>query len=151
MADIRMTEQEREAFLAEPRVGVLSVTAEAGRPPHMVPVWYAYEPGGDLIFFSGSQGRTTRKTALLEQAGVVSFSVQHPDPPYRYVTIEGRVVSTQSPPPPEAMLNILRRYLPEEHAQGFVAAELAQPGPSSVLFTIRPERWLTANFGKLEG
>lgn len=151
MADIRMTEQEREAFLAEPRIGVLSVVAEAGRPPHMVPVWYAYEPGGDLIFFSGSQGRTTRKTALLERAGVVSFTVQHPEPPYRYVTIAGHVVATERPPRPEAMLTILRRYLPEEHAQGFVAAEQAHSGPSSVLFTIRPDRWLSADFGKQEG
>ncbi len=45
-----MTEAERERFLAEPHVGVVSVAADDGRPPHTVPVWYAYSPGGQLTF-----------------------------------------------------------------------------------------------------
>ena len=44
------------------------------------------------------------------------------------------------------MLAIARRYLPEEAAQTFVRAELERPGTELVLFTIRPDRWLTADF-----
>jgi uncharacterized protein len=44
------------------------------------------------------------------------------------------------------MLAVARRYLPEEAAQGFVEAELENPEPELVLFTIRPDRWLTADF-----
>jgi hypothetical protein len=44
------------------------------------------------------------------------------------------------------MLAIARRYLPEEAAQQFVAAELQGAGAELVLFTVRPDRWLTADF-----
>jgi hypothetical protein len=33
-----LSEQERQAFLAEPRVGVLSVASDADRPPLTVPL-----------------------------------------------------------------------------------------------------------------
>ena len=46
------------------------------------------------------------------------------------------------------MLAIACRYMPEEAAQGFVEAELAHPGTELVLFTIRSERWLTADFAE---
>ena len=133
-----MTEQERQAFLAEPRVGVMSVASDDARPPHTVPVWYAYQPGGNLTFFTGSQGRTTRKTGLIRKAGVLSFSVQHPEPPYKYVTVEGTVTSIEQPPSADQMLAIVRRYIPGGAAQDFVNAELEHPGPGPVLFTVRP-------------
>jgi nitroimidazol reductase NimA-like FMN-containing flavoprotein (pyridoxamine 5'-phosphate oxidase superfamily) len=147
----QMTEPEREAFLAEPRVGVLSVASDDERPPLTVPVWYGYEPGGELTFFTGTQGRKARKTRLIERAGVVSVSVQHDEFPYRYVTVEGTVVQSDRPPAAAQMLAITRRYLPEEMAQGFVDAELSQPSPELVLFTIRPDRWLTVDFNETTG
>ena len=151
MSDLRMTKEEREAFLAEPHVGVLSVTNEDGRPPLTVPVWYSYEPGGNVTFFTGTQGRTAQKTALIERAGAISFTVQYPQFPYRYVTIEGSVVGIDRPPSAQQVLAIVRRYLPEAQAQGFTEAELGLKSPSFTLFSIRPDRWLTTDFGKLEG
>jgi hypothetical protein len=44
------------------------------------------------------------------------------------------------------MLAIVGRYLPEEAAQGFAEAELAHLGSGPVLFTVRPDRWLTFDF-----
>ena len=44
-----MTRQEREAFLAEVHVGILSV-ADEGRGPLTVPIWYAYDPGDALRY-----------------------------------------------------------------------------------------------------
>ena len=49
------------------------------------------------------------------------------------------------------MLAVVRPYLSEEAAQGFVTAELENPGPDLVLFTIRPDRWLTFDFGAEDG
>jgi hypothetical protein len=46
------------------------------------------------------------------------------------------------------MLAIAGRYLPEEVAQGFVEAELARPATGPVLFTVRPDRWLTFDFAE---
>lgn len=139
----KMTEHEREAFLAEPHVGVLSVASDDDRPPLTVPIWYAYEPGGAISFFTGTLGRKARKTRLIQRSGVLSLSVQRAEFPYKYVTVEGTVVRADRPPSAEQMLAIARRYLPEEQAQGLVQAEFAQPSTTLVLFTVRPDRWLT--------
>jgi hypothetical protein len=143
-----MTEQERQEFLAEPHIGVVSVASDDDRPPLAVPVWYGYRPGGDITFFTGTQGRKARKTGLIRRAGVLSLSVQRQEFPYRYVTVEGTVVREYRPPSAEQMLAVARRYLPEEAARGFVEAELGTPGPELVLFTVRPDRWLTADFAE---
>jgi hypothetical protein len=146
-----LTKEAREAFLAEPHIAVISVAGEDDRPPLTVPTWYAYEPGGNVTFFTGTQGRTARKMALIEKAGVVSLLVQQEQFPYKYVSVEGSVVRVDRPPSADQMLAIVRRYLPEEQAQGFVGAELANPGPGLVLFTVRPDRWLTADFSGVAG
>jgi uncharacterized protein len=142
----QMTDRERQEFLAEPHVGVLSVASDDDRPPLTVPVWYGYRPGDNISFFTGTQGRKARKTRLIQKAGVLSLSVQREEFPYKYVTVEGTIIQEDRPPPAEQMLAVARRYLPEEAAQGFVEAELENPGPELVLFTIRPDRWLTADF-----
>ena len=142
-----LTAQEREAFLAEPHVAVLSVAQGDGRPPHATPVWYAYRPGGDLTFFTGTQGRKSRKAELVERAVVLSLTVQREAFPYRYVTVEGTVVRTDRPPAAEQVLAVVRRYLPEEAAQAFAAAELGDPASEFVLFTVRPDRWMSFDFG----
>jgi uncharacterized protein len=146
MARPHMTVQEREAFLAEARVGVLSVAGDDDRPPLTVPLWYGYEPGGNITFFTGTAGRKARKTSLIQKAGVVSLCVQHGEMPYKYVTVEGTVIQIDQPPSAEQMLPIVQRYLPTEYAEAFVTAELENPSNTLVLFTIRPDRWLTADF-----
>jgi uncharacterized protein len=144
----RMTEKERQEFLAEPHIGVLSVAVGNDRPPHTTPVWYGYEPGGSITFFTETQGRKSRKAQYIERAGVLSLTVQREEFPYKYVTVEGSVVGSHRPPSAEQMLAIAGRYLPEGAAQGFVEAELAQPGTGPVLFTVRPDRWLTFDFAE---
>ncbi len=62
------------------------------------------------------------------------------------MTVEGTVIQIDRPPSAEQMFAVVRRYLPEEAAQGFVKAKLELPGSELVLFTIRPDRWLTADF-----
>jgi nitroimidazol reductase NimA-like FMN-containing flavoprotein (pyridoxamine 5'-phosphate oxidase superfamily) len=135
-----LTDHERQTFLAEPHIGVLSVAGDAGRPPLMMPVWYGYQSGGNLSFFTGMQGRKARKTTRIEEAGVLSLLVQREEIPYKYVTVEGTVVQIDRPPAAEQVLAIVRRYLPEEYAQGFVKAELDDPSPHFVHFTVRPDR-----------
>jgi uncharacterized protein len=146
-----MNEQERQAFLAEPHIAVLSVASDDARPPLTLPVWYHYQMGGNITFFSGTQGRRARKTKLIRRAGVVSLCVQREEFPYRYVTVEGTVVRADRPPSAEQVLAIVRRYLPEEHAQGFVQAELGRPSDTFVLFTVRPDRWIAFDFGEQAG
>jgi uncharacterized protein len=134
------SETEREEFLAALHVAVLSVAATDGRPPASVPIWYDYSPGGNIRV---STGAGSRKSKLIEQAGVVTLVVQREEPPYQYVVVEGTVVDTARPTPPDIREEIAIRYLGEEGGRAFAAS---MEGQDSVLFTIRPDRWLTADF-----
>jgi nitroimidazol reductase NimA-like FMN-containing flavoprotein (pyridoxamine 5'-phosphate oxidase superfamily) len=68
---LAMTRQERERFLAELHVGIIAMT-EDGRGPLTVPIWYLYEPGGELRVVTA---RTSRKVELLRRAGRFSLCV----------------------------------------------------------------------------
>lgn len=143
-----LTESERQQFLAEKHVAVLSVASDGGRPPLAVPIWYHYEPGGVITFFTGTNNSKVRKTRLIERAGAVSIVAQRPEPPYKYVSIEGTLVKVDRPPSAEQMLAIVGRYLPEEMAQAFVAEQVEHPSEHLVAFTIRPDRWNALDFSE---
>jgi PPOX class probable F420-dependent enzyme len=134
------TETERQEFLAAKHVAVLSVAAADGRPPASAPIWYGYTPGGNIVI---STGAAARKSKLIERAGVVTLVVQNEEPPYQYVAAEGTVVDTTKPAPLDVREEIAIRYLGEEGGRAFVRSMESQ---NSVLFTIRPDRWLTADF-----
>lgn len=134
------SEPQREDFLAALHVGVLSVAAEDGRPPASVPIWYDYTPGQNIRVNTGA---SSRKARLIERAGVVTLVVQREEPPYQYVVVEGTVVDTTEPTPIEVREEIAIRYLGEEGGRAFVRS---LEGQESVLFTIRPDRWITADF-----
>src|SRR5207302_9093753 len=84
---LSMSRVERDAFLAETHVAILSV-AEAGRGPLAVPVWYEYKPGRDVRIVTGGK---SRKMSLLRAAGRATLCAQDETPPYRYVTVEGPI------------------------------------------------------------
>jgi uncharacterized protein len=134
------TETERQEFLAGKHVGVLSVAAADGRPPASVPIWYDYAPGGEIEINTGA---SSRKSKLIERAGAVTLVVQHEDLPYQYVVVEGTVVNTTKPTPVEVREAIAIRYLGEEGGRAFVRS---MEGQDSVLFTVRPDRWISADF-----
>lgn len=134
------TETERQQFLADKHIAVLSVAATDGRPPASVPIWYDYTPGGNILVNTGA-GR--RKAKLIEQAGAVTLVVQREELPYQYVVVEGTVIDAATPSPLPQREAIAVRYLGEEGGRAFAAN---MDGASSVLFTIRPDRWLTADF-----
>ncbi len=142
----RLTTTERDEFLNEPHIATVCVAAGNSRPPLATPVWYHYGSGGDLTFFTGTQGRRSRKASLIDHEGMVTMSVQTAEMPYKYVTAEATVVRADRPPSEEQMLAIVRRYMPEDMATGFVASELDDPSPNLVLYTVRPDRWLTGDF-----
>ena len=65
-----MPAADREAFLAEPHIGVLTISRGDGQPPLASPIWYEYEPGGDVVI---NVGRGSVKARLAEAAGVASL------------------------------------------------------------------------------
>ncbi|MCV7101556.1 pyridoxamine 5'-phosphate oxidase family protein [Mycobacterium palustre] len=135
-----LSETERQEFLADKHVAVLSVAATDGRPPASVPIWYDYTPGGDIRIATGT---STRKARLIERAGAVTLVVQREEPPYQYVIVEGTLVDRTHPVPPGVMEAVAIRYLGEEGGRAFAQS---MEGVDEVLYTIRPDRWLSADF-----
>lgn len=141
-----MTLDERQSYLAELHVGVVSVAGGDGRAPLTVPIWYRYEPGGLLSFITGAN---SRKAHALRAAGRCSVCAQDEAPPYKYVTVEGPVVAID-PVDEDERRQIARRYLGAERGDAYIAAT-PNEGPTSVTFRVRPEHWLSADFGKMGG
>ena len=139
----KMSVEEREAFLAAVRIGVLSI-ADEGRGPLTAPVWYGYEPGGDVWILTGPN---SMKGKALEKVERVSLCVQTEDPPYKYVSIEGPIVARETPDPEKHSRFLAQRYLGEKMGNAYVAANAgSQP---SRPFRIQPERWLTVDYSKM--
>ena len=135
-----LSEPERQEFLAQPHVAALSVAAGPDRAPLVVPIWYQYEPGGDIWFHTpvGS-----RKAKLIDAAGRVSLMVDEAGARVRYVSVEGPVVRTE-PGSAEVVRTMTARYLPAERVDAYVEFALAAHG-EQVVYHVRPERWLSAD------
>ena len=139
MAQTTMTRAEREAFLADLHVGVLAIPADGA--PLVAPVWYDYEPGGEIWLLTGPD---SRKGRLLTEGLSVTLVAQQEALPYAYVSVTG-TVSRIGPPEDGDTLAMATRYLGEEMGRDY--AEANADG-SSIRVSIRPERWLTVDYGK---
>ena len=141
---LAMSKQEREAFLAEVHVGLISI-AEPGRGPLCVPIWYAYEAGGELRIVTG---RESRKGRLLQAAGRFSLCAQTETPPYKYVSVEGPVTGVEPVDLERDLRPLAHRYLGRELGDRYVEETGGADREESVLVRMRPERWLTVDYAK---
>jgi PPOX class probable F420-dependent enzyme len=141
-----MTRSEREAFLADVHVGVLAIE-DPSRGPLAAPIWYGYEPGGDVWFVTG---RDSRKGKLLARARRVSLVAQSEAPPYKYVSVEGAIAGIEKPDVEKHLRPLARRYLGRELGDRYVEQTRGDAG-ESVLVRVRPERWLTVDYSKQWG
>jgi len=140
-----MTQEEREAFLAEVHVGVIGLDRR-GRAPLTVPIWYIYEPGGELWIMVESD---SAKQRLIERAGRFSLCVQSETPPYKFVSIEGPVTNVRPSDKDRDERLMAHRYLGEK--LGDVYIEVSKTDPTNrpgLIVTMRPETWFTSDFGK---
>ena len=138
-----MTRTERQAFLAEVHVAVLSVQQE-NRGPLSIPVWYTYEPGGTVNVITGEE---SKKGVLIRASGRFTLCAQSEAPPYKYVSVEGPVVECGKPVDTVERRAMAHRYLGEEFGDLYLRATEAD-AEHSVVFRLAPETWLTADFAK---
>jgi len=138
-----MSIEEREAFLADLHVGVMSIERADG-PPLAVPVWYDYQPGEELWLITDG---STLKAKLLAQAGRFSLCAQTEDPPYSYVSVEGacRIEPSDAE---EHRRPMARRYLGPEGGDWYV--DNVAEGPDPIVVYMRPQRWFTVDYGKAD-
>jgi hypothetical protein len=140
-----MSVEERETFLSQPWIAVISIP-EPERGPLTVPVWYLYEPGGDLRFWTGKK---TNKARLLQAAGRISVCVQDPHPPYKYVSIEGPI-SIEPVQFERDVRPLALRYFGAEMGENYLASIGGAAGVAEdILVRVKPERWLSVDYSKL--
>jgi PPOX class probable F420-dependent enzyme len=135
---LTMSKSDREAFLADLHVGVLAIARDGA--PLAGPVWYRYEPGGDVVI---SIGPESQKARLLAAAGRASLCAQREELPYAFVTIEGPVAITPGDEAERARL--AERYLGELADRYLEATK----GEETVIVRLTPERWRTQDYSQI--
>ena len=121
-------------------VGVIAVE-RPDRAPLAVPIWYGYQPGGEVLLWTESD---SVKHKLIRDAGRFAITVQDENPPYKYVTSEGDV--TGIAPAEDAQVRELAvRYLGQQAGGQFAEQNLT---PTSVVIRMRPQRWLSTDYSR---
>ncbi len=141
---IEMTVEERQEFLAEMHVGIISI-ADGERGPLTLPIWYDYEPGGDLWIITDE---TSRKAKLLSAAGRFSLCAQTEQAPYKYVSVEGPITSTRPADFEGDLRAMAHRYLGTELGDAYAEANSVQ---GQIVISMHPKRWRTTDYNKQYG
>ncbi|WP_172800297.1 pyridoxamine 5'-phosphate oxidase family protein [Mycobacterium sp. IS-1556] len=134
----KMTTDEREKFLSDVHVGVIAVE-RPDRAPLSVPIWYGYQPGGEVLLWTESG---SLKHRLIKDAGRFAITAQDEQPPYRYVTAEGDVTGIDAAED-AVVRDIAIRYLGEQNGNAFADQNLT---PTSIVIRMRPQRWLSFDY-----
>jgi PPOX class probable F420-dependent enzyme len=142
MADQKMTETERQEFLAGLHVGVLGIERADG-PPLLLPVWYSYEPGGAVEVLTSA---SSLKGRLAAAAGRASLCAQQEELPYKYVSVEGIVTIDELGADSHDVVEPMAiRYLGEEIGRAYAANSDVS---DEIRIRITPDRWFSVDYSK---
>ncbi|MBW2290743.1 MAG: pyridoxamine 5'-phosphate oxidase family protein [Deltaproteobacteria bacterium] len=140
---LSMSKQERESFLKDLHVGVISIE-QKNASPLSVPIWYDYSPEVGVWILTAPN---SAKGKALSTAGRYTLVAQDERPPaYRYVSVEGPVSETRPADLEKDSRPMARRYFGTELGDLYVDQEA---GEQSLVFVMTPERWRTVDYGKL--
>ena len=137
---LTMTKANREAFLAALHVGVLAVADDSGGTPVAVPVWYRYEPGGDVVIErrrrrrEDSPPRFLRAGDALRPAGGPALCVRE------------RRRSGPRRRPRRGGASAARDPLPRRVAPRYLEVTASE---QTVTVRLTPERWRTQDYAQL--
>jgi nitroimidazol reductase NimA-like FMN-containing flavoprotein (pyridoxamine 5'-phosphate oxidase superfamily) len=141
-----MAQQEKEIFLADVHVGIISIP-QAERAPLAIPIWYAYEPGKEIRFVTGG---SSQKGRLLTLNSKVSLCVQEEQMPYKYVSVEGTVVSIDPADVERDIRPLARRYYGREGGDQYINRVYGSGvADGDLLIRVRPQRWVAADYSRM--
>ena len=144
MSQLSMTREERDAFLAEQHVGVISIE-DPGRAPLSAPIWYDYTPEKGIWVVTSKR---SKKGIALEKAGRFTRVAQQEDMPYKYVSVEGPIVETRPADTDSDTRPMAWRYFGKEFGDAYVDGQSDEERSAS-LYRMQPQRWLTVDYAKL--
>ena len=137
-----MTQEEREAFLADLHVGVISIE-DPGRGPLSTPIWYDYKPGVGLWIITA---RASRKGIALDKAGRFSIVAQTEEVPYKYVSVEGPIVDVRPADTEKDTRPMAHRYLGTQLGNTYIDS---QSDEDAHVYMMQPQRWFTVDYAKM--
>ena len=138
-----MTQEEREAFLADLHVGVISIE-DPGLGPLSTPIWYDYKPSVGLWVITS---RTSRKGIALDKAGRFSIVAQAEEAPYyKYVSVEGPIVDVWPADREKDTRPMAHRYLGTQLGNAYLDSQSVE---DAHVYMMQPQRWLTVDYAKL--
>ena len=90
-----MTADEVRGFLTAtpPHTGKLATTLSDGAP-HVAPIWFDVDEGGDIVFMTGAD---TVKGRALARDPRAALCVDDESPPFAFVMVEGVVELSEDP------------------------------------------------------
>ena len=86
---VRLSQEEHESFLAQPRIAHLVTLRPAGTP-HVAPVWFLWDGGRAFVMADAN----AVKVRNVKRNPVVALSIAAPDRPLSYVVLEGKAKVT---------------------------------------------------------
>jgi nitroimidazol reductase NimA-like FMN-containing flavoprotein (pyridoxamine 5'-phosphate oxidase superfamily) len=141
----KMTSEERNAFLADLHVGVISIE-RADAAPLSVPIWYDYRPDVGVWVITD---RGSEKGRALETAGRYTLVAQSEEPPtYRYVSVEGPVIEVRDADREADSRAMAHRYFGPALGDMYIDSE---SGDGGAVYVMRPDRWRTVDYSKEMG
>ena len=139
MGERRMTVEEREAFLAQPFVGIISLAhPDVGRAPVAAPIWYDFKPDVGVWVLTGPK---SIKGRALHAAQAFTMAVQEDFLPYRYVSVSGALVEQREAERERDLRPLAHRYLGEEEGDKYTATY--PDGAFGHVYRMEPRYWLT--------
>ena len=137
-----MSKTEREAYLSELHVGVISIEIP-DEAPLSAPIWYDYNPAKGLWILTGP---TSKKAKALDAAGRFTLVAQNEQAPlYKYVSVSGPITEVR-PCTSAEHLAMAMRYFDEATAKAYASS--FEEG-SSNYYLMQPEQWLTLDYSKM--
>jgi PPOX class probable F420-dependent enzyme len=143
MGALTMSKQEREDFLAGTHIGVLAVNSDGGAPV-VTPIWYSYEPGGDVVVTTDT---ASNKADALRRSQHASLCVQTEAAPYQYVVVEGPVTITDGVED-DWRRGVARRYLGEAVGDAYIETTMDEVR-TAITVRLSPQKWRTTDYNKL--
>ena len=138
MAALSMSRDEREAFLGDLHVGVISID-QPDHAPLTVPIWYDYDPAIGVWVITSPE---SRKGRLLARAMRYSLCAQVETGLYKYVTVEGPIVEIRTADLEKDFRPMAHRYFGAEFGDQYVA----NSEQNGQVYVMRPTRWLTVDY-----
>jgi PPOX class probable F420-dependent enzyme len=112
-------------------------------PPLVLPVWYSYEPGGEVVVLTTG---SSLKGRLVTAAGRASLCAQQEELPYKYVSVEGPVeIDPLGADAHAAVVPMAIRYLGDEMGRAYASESSV---PDEIRIRLRPDRWYSVDYGK---